>query len=215
MIFFSDLELNLDDDSRVTMLSLGGAERKFQVKEITTDDNSVILNCSSGLQDQLTPLRFKFVFSTTLQDRLSINEEYNKTAWCNETSDGTIPYPNWKITRQGDACILHLKEFSQADNGTYGCILYYPDSNSHYGNDLSNTIQLIAPSDTKLASFGIIFVVGLTIGSLFVFFILSAVSVYALHSTYCKRSPTIQHQRLGTLENIVCMHEYNLFNSCR
>ena len=89
------------------MLGLGGSERQFHVKQLTTDDdNSVILNCSSGLQDQQTPLRFKFVFSTLLQDQLSINEDYNRTVWCNETNDGATPYPNWKIIRLDDACLL-------------------------------------------------------------------------------------------------------------
>ena len=104
----------------------------------------------------------------------------------------------WKITREDNACILHLVEL---DNGTYGCILYYPDSNSHYGNDLSNAIRLIAPSDINPASFGIIFVISLAIGSLFVFFIVSAVLVYGLYSAYRVRIPPQRHGP-GMLENI-------------
>ncbi len=195
---FSDLELidNLKDDD-VTMLSLEESERKFQAKHITTDDdNPVTLNCSSGLQDQQTPLRFKFVFNRTPPDQLSINEEYDRTVWCNETSDGTTPYPNWKITRLDDACLLRLTEFSQMDNGTYGCILYHPDSNSHYNDDFSNTIYLISPTDTKPASaiINVIFVVTVTIGALIGLLIVSAVSGYAVYYNYHKHrvAPTQQ-----------------------
>lgn len=206
LLYFPDLELtgNLNGD-KVTMKSLGGSEKNFQAKQITTDDDKqVTLNCSSGLQDHQTPLRFKFVFSRTVQDQMSINEEYDRTVWCNETNDGKTPYSNWEIIRLDDACLLRLTEFSQMDNGTYGCILYHPDSNSHYNDDLSNTIYLIAPSDTKPASaiLNVIFVVTITVGALIGSSIILIVSVYAIYS-YRKRrvGPTPNPQPAGTGNN--------------
>lgn len=208
LLCFSDLELtdNLNGD-KVTMQSLGGSKKNFQAKQITTDDNNqVTLNCSSGLQDHQTPLRFKFIFSRTAQDQMSINEEYDRTVWCNETNDGTTPYPNWEITRLDDACLLRLTEFSQMDNGTYGCILYYPDSNSHYNDDLSNTIHLISASDTKPASaiLNVIFVVTITIGTLIGSSIVLIVSVYAFYSCLKPVPPTPNiNPQPGTGNNII------------
>ena len=183
------------------MLGDDSDETKYQY-QVTTANDGVVLRCLSGLQDRLTPLRFKFMFTTRLQDWLSINEDYNKTVWCNEINTGTVQYGNWLVTRQDDACLLQFVNFSQADNGTYGCTMYHPDSNTHYNDDLSNSIQLISPSDMTPASIPInaIFAVTLTIGALFAASIIFTVSgYYGLDSCRKRAVQHVESQHLGTV----------------
>ena len=185
----TDLEFHLNTGNS---MKLDGHEAKVQIKEGDTK-NIKFLKCSTDLGIELIPqvmLRFKFVFSAS-RDPLSSTEiyNYNKTLWCNET-ETVVQDGNWIVIREENACFLILTDFGTLDNGYYRCIVYFPNGNFPYNDDLSHSVSLLSQSELKASQhiFNLIFVITIVVGSLLAAFILIPISVYTLYSLHsCRR----------------------------
>lgn len=196
----TDLEFHLNTG---TSVKLDGHEAKFQIKE---GGRNNIFKCSADFGNELIPQampRFKFVFSTSQDPLSSTAEDYDKTLWCNET-ETVVQDGNWIVGREENACFLILTDFGTVDNGYYRCIVYFPNSNSPYNDDVSHSVSVLSQSKLKVSQhiINLIFVITIIVGSLLAAFILIPVSAYAFHSLYnCRQRPVPQLPNQGISNN--------------